>query len=235
MGPGPLVGSWRRGEVLTPRDDPSLARSAEIKGELWGLSEERAAIGLWQAGQSETYTDSQCHSPVHPSLRQVSAIADRGWVLECGVWRADPGRELLLAAQTQPEGTGVRNSVTRNAPGGSPDHRRSEVPLQSDAWRAGSPLKLSPYVPAPASTGTRRGSCQSMCMHPNRCQCLPLPPEWVCTLQSATTPTPPSETGPCSWGHCIWSPLPGQGADGCGWPIHRGGAETKPELQEMCD
>ena len=43
------------------------------------------------------------------------------WVLECGVWRADPGRGQLLAVRRQPEGTGVRSSTTRNAQGASPD------------------------------------------------------------------------------------------------------------------
>ena len=47
-----------------------------------GGSEERAATGLWQAGQSEIYTDGLCHSPVCPSLRRVSVV-----------WRVDLGED----------------------------------------------------------------------------------------------------------------------------------------------
>ena len=50
-----------------------------------------AKTSLWQAGQSETYTEGPSHSPACPVLRYVSAGVDRGWVLECGVWRADSG------------------------------------------------------------------------------------------------------------------------------------------------
>ena len=73
--------------VLASGDASSPAeRSVGTEGELQGLLEERVATSLWQAGQSETYTDGPCHSPVHPSLRRVSAGVNGGWVLECGVW-----------------------------------------------------------------------------------------------------------------------------------------------------
>ena len=54
-----------------------VGRSVGTEGELQGLSDETAANGLWQAGQSETYTDCPYHSPVHRSLRDVSSSADR--------------------------------------------------------------------------------------------------------------------------------------------------------------
>ena len=92
-------------------------------------------MGLRQAGQSDTHTDGLCHSPARPSLRGVSAGVHRGWVLEHEVWRAVPGRELLLT-----QGMGVRSSSTRNARGGSPDHHRSEAPLLSDVQGEGPPL-----------------------------------------------------------------------------------------------
>ena len=47
--------------------------------------------------------------PTQPE--RVSTAADKGWVLECGVWRADPGRGLLCAVRRHPEGTGVREEL----------------------------------------------------------------------------------------------------------------------------
>lgn len=104
-----------------------MARSTRIEGELWGLSEESAAAGLWQARQSETYTDGMCHSSVYPSLRRVSASDGRGRVLKHGVWRADPRGGVLLAVQRQPEGMGVSSSTARNAPGESTEYHGIEA------------------------------------------------------------------------------------------------------------
>ena len=39
-------------------------------------------------------------------LGNVSASVHRGWELEHGDWRANPGRGLLLDAKRQPEGAG---------------------------------------------------------------------------------------------------------------------------------
>ena len=48
----------RRGEVLASGKAPSQAgRSVGTERELQELLEESAVTGLWQAGQSETYTD----------------------------------------------------------------------------------------------------------------------------------------------------------------------------------
>ena len=52
------------------------------------------------------------HSVLTPALptqpERVSTAADKGWVLECGVWRADPGRGLKLAVRKCPERMGRR-------------------------------------------------------------------------------------------------------------------------------
>ena len=106
------------------------------------------------AGQSEAYANDPCHSPVCPSLRWVSTSADwgglggdgRGWVLECGVWRATRGRGLLLTMSRQPEETGVRSPTTRSAHGGSLDLRRSKVPLVRDMQIAGLSSCTSPCL-----------------------------------------------------------------------------------------
>ena len=133
-----------------------VVRSIGTEGEVWGLSEESAATGLWQAGHSETYTDSPCHSPAHPSLKHVSASADGGWVLEPGVWRANLGRGLLLAARRRPEGMGVRKSATRNACGGNLDCHRNKAPLLSDTQGARLPLQPLSLCTGPASLDTGR-------------------------------------------------------------------------------
>ena len=44
--------------------------------------------------------------PTQPE--RVSTTADNGWVLERGVWRADPGRALLLTVRRHHEGMGGR-------------------------------------------------------------------------------------------------------------------------------
>ena len=77
---------------------------------------------LWHARQSQTYTDSLCHSPVHSTLRHVSATVSGDWGLEPGVWRANPGR----AVRRQPEGVGVRKFATRNVSEENLDFHRSK-------------------------------------------------------------------------------------------------------------
>ena len=49
--------------------------------------------------------------PTQPE--RVATAADKGWVLECGVWRADPGRGLWLAVRRHPEGTGGREELCK--------------------------------------------------------------------------------------------------------------------------
>ena len=85
---------------------------------------------LWQAGHSKTYTGGPCHSPAHSDLRQMSTRTHKGLALEGEIWRADLGRELLLAVKRQSEGMRVRSSTSKNACGGS--HHRSKSPLLSD-------------------------------------------------------------------------------------------------------
>ena len=114
---------------------------------------------MWQAGQCETYTDGPCHSPAFSSLRCVS-IANGGWVLGCRVWRADPGRGLLLAAGRQSEGAEVRKSKTGNACGQNPDCHRSEAPLLSDTRVAREPLQFLSSRTGPCLPGTRKGCNQ---------------------------------------------------------------------------
>ena len=122
----------------TPGKAPSLVgRSAGTKGEPRGLGGEPSNQSV--AGK----TKLDLHSPVSPSpaLRWESTGVHGGWVLECGVWRADLGRGLLLAMRTQPEGIVVWCFSTRNARGGSLEHHRSEAPWLSNSQRVGPPLQ----------------------------------------------------------------------------------------------
>ena len=205
----PWWANWRRGEVPASEEAPLPAgRSIGTEGELQGLSEESAAIGLWQAGQSETYTDGLCHNPACPSLRRVSTGAHGDWMLEHGVRRANLGRGLLLSVRRQPEGTEVRKSTTRNACGGNPDHHRSEVPLLSDTQGVGLPLQpLSPHT-GPWPPDNRKGHHWGQLSHVQG-QAIGRPPQsqFSCTrgcwLPHARCP----HWGSCNPGcHCLWVP-----------------------------
>ena len=111
------------GEVPTSWELPSPAgRSTGTEGELRGLSEESSVSNLLHARQSQTHKDSLCHSPVHSTLRRMSASVNGDWVLEPGVWRANLGR----AVRRQPEEVGVRKFATRNVSGENLDCHRSK-------------------------------------------------------------------------------------------------------------
>ena len=117
----------------------------------FGRSEGNAATSLWKTGQSKNCVHGPCHRPAHLSLSHVSLGAERGWVLESRVWRADPGRGQLLAVKRQPEGTGLRSSTTGKVCGRSPGHHRSKVPLLSGAQGVGPTLQppLPTHRPLP--------------------------------------------------------------------------------------
>lgn len=163
-------------KVNSTREAASLAgRSAETEGEPRGLSEESAANSLWQAGQSETHTDRPSHSPACPSPSWGSISAGRGWVPEQGVRRVGLGKGLLLAVQRWPEGKGVRNLATRNAPQRSLDGHSSESALLSDAQRVRSqpqPLSTLQRLPLQARGGAPPGASTPAPIH---CTLLPSP------------------------------------------------------------
>ena len=86
--PAPLAGSWRWGGVPTSRWVPSPAGGWQ-KRSLRG-SEASPAAGLWQTGQSETYTDSPCQTctPVTQGLGagmcSLQSRPREGTALVCG-------------------------------------------------------------------------------------------------------------------------------------------------------
>lgn len=101
--------------------------------------------GVWQAGQSKTYTDGSCHRPAHPSLRLMSVGAQGCWVLEHGDWRSDFERRLLLDVRRQNEGPRIRKHKAGNVYGGNLDCHRSKAPLLSEAQGVG--LSFQPPLP----------------------------------------------------------------------------------------
>ena len=102
--------------------------------------------------------------PVHRVLisalptDRVSTGADKGWVLKCGVWRADPGRGMLWVVRRHPEGTGVREELYKlECLWRKTEPPESRVPLLSDAHREDPTLPpLSPCA-GPSSHSTRKG------------------------------------------------------------------------------
>ena len=138
-GPAPL----RRGLLKERRGyhiQGSLLTGEEIRwdrrgalGAIRGEHSNRSVAGRTEWDLQRGFMPQPCM----PCLRHVSTGVDGGWVLECGVWKANLGRGLLLAARRQPERTRVRKSTTGNTCGGSADRHRSEEPLLSDTQGAG--------------------------------------------------------------------------------------------------
>ena len=80
----PLIGSQSRGEVPASKEAPSpTGKSVGTEGEHLRLSEEGEMDGLWQTGQSGTYTNGACHSLACPSL-DVCLQCTQG--LRAGTW-----------------------------------------------------------------------------------------------------------------------------------------------------
>ena len=117
--------------------------------------------GVWQAGQSKTYTDGSCHRPAHPSLGLMSVGAQGCWVLGHGDWRSDFERRLLLDERRQDEGPRIRKYNAGNAYGGNLDCHRRKALLLSEAQ--GMELSFQPppthtHWPLPTPTlGPRKG------------------------------------------------------------------------------
>ena len=61
------------------------------------------ANSLWQ--QDRVRPVHRVLTPAVPTQpERVSTAAEKGWVLKCGIWRADPGRGLLWAMRRHPAG-----------------------------------------------------------------------------------------------------------------------------------
>lgn len=150
------LGGLKRGEVSPSREAPHWGSPVGTEGETHSLWEENTATSV----QDRVRPVHRLLSPALPTQpERVSTAAHKGWVLECGVWRADPGRGLRLAVRRHPEGTGGREELCkRDACGGSLNHQRSRAALLSDAQREEPHCSLSAPVPVPASPDTRNGS-----------------------------------------------------------------------------
>ena len=91
MRPAPWAGELkeRRGSH-TQESHLMVERSSGIERKLWGIGGECSNQSL--RAQSKNYVHGPCYSPAHSSPSCVSHGVEGDWVLESGVWRADPGR-----------------------------------------------------------------------------------------------------------------------------------------------
>ena len=159
----------RRGRGLGPatlQGDESEERSPYprkplIGGAQFGQKESLILCGKrpWQT-VCRRRTEWDLHTgcwpqPCPPSLSGMSSNADKGWLLKCGVWRADPGRGLRFAVRIHPEGTEVREEVSKGMLLEEAWTTIERVSFLSDA-QGMSPLHPLSLVPAPASQGLGR-------------------------------------------------------------------------------
>ena len=76
------------------------------------VGREREPCSLWEENTATSVKDRvrPVHRVLTPALptqpERVSSSADKDWVLERGVWRADPGKGLWLAMRRHHEGNG---------------------------------------------------------------------------------------------------------------------------------
>lgn len=115
MGTAPLAGElkerrgfYKGGRLLT------VGRSVGTERKHWGLSEASTA---GECGR----TEADLYSWSVPQPKMCVLWYRWGLGSETRVWKANPERGLLLATKRQPEGIGLRNSITLNACGGNPD------------------------------------------------------------------------------------------------------------------
>ena len=113
MGPATL-GDLKTEEGSTSGEAPhwGWCELSWYRGEPHSLWEENMAASVWQ--QDRVRPLHRVLTPALPTQpERVSTTADKGWVLEGGVCRADRGRGLRLAVRRHPEGTGVREELYR--------------------------------------------------------------------------------------------------------------------------
>ena len=144
----------------------------------------------------------------------------------------------------------MRKSATRNTCGGNPDCHRSKAPLLSDVQGAGPPLQpLSPHSHlsllghlgralaragslAPVTSGSPAcpvtAKASSIVPVATGYSVCPVPTGASVTLATAVSMPPPHQ------GRLMCSGT-ASGTDTCGWPTHRGGAETRVEPQGLCN
>ena len=88
------------------------------------------------------------HSVLTPALptqpERVSTAADKGWVPECGVWKADSGRGLLWAVRGHPAGkAGREEPCKQKCLGRKTEPPQSRAPLLSDVQSEDPPLFIA--------------------------------------------------------------------------------------------
>ena len=198
----------------------------EQKGSL-RVSEESPATSLWQAGQSETYSDGPCHSPACPRLKQVSAVATGA-----GCWNVGFGEQIWGEDHCWLWGDSLRGWEWGAAQQGM-FIEEAFTEAKHCCWVTckGWDHHCSPFshVHAPASMGTREGPCWSWLVHP--CHHLLHPPpnprwhthphchltcshvRWHPPAWVACWPRLPPQLLPAWWAHVEQTPVGGTQAE----------------------
>ena len=203
---------------------------------------------LWTTVQQKLGNKS-CHSPAHPRLRHVSTGVHECWVLEHGVWRADPGNRLLLAVSRELRwwSKELHNQECLLRKGRLPQKRRTiiEWHTKGGAPAAASVLMfwlLLPWALGRAPTGSCSPSSSSLPLLPPPHLGGPLAPSCLSPLlpdelahpnchHGARTPGWPAHPEHCTplppgW-TCVFQQPPEQKADGS--TTCKCGAETIAE------
>ena len=214
IGPAPLRGRWMRREVPVPRGSPHQWGDQPGQKRSFGDLEESTTASLWQEGPRVRPTEGPGHCPAHPSLRCMLTGMGGDRVLECGVWRTDPERKLLMAAKRQSDRAGEwipqLGMFTKEA--------RAAREVRCHCWVAGQGWSrhrsLFSHVSASASAGSRRGCCLNRHVHacslpttPHRPSCHPgLTPTWVGYTCSLAALLQPPGIFPCRQARAHWLP-----------------------------
>ena len=168
---------------------------------------------LWQ--QDSVRPAHRVLTPALPTQpERVSTTADKGWVLECGVWRADQGSGLLWVLCEEPscrkgrEGGALLMGILRR----KPEPPYSMAPLLTDDERRTPLQPLSPCA-GPCLASVEEG----------------LPLRWALLSPSHGLPQRTSST--ISRLLCSGE---ASGADTCGWATCVDGAEStaSPRVKE---
>ena len=141
-GPATLGGSEERRDLYI-RGRPSLGEPS------WDRRGASSSVGreygnsLWQQDRVRPV-----HSVLTPALptqpERVSTAADKGWVPECGVWKADAGRGLLWAVRGHPAGkAGREEPCKQKCLGRKTEPPQSRAPLLSDVQSEDPPLFIA--------------------------------------------------------------------------------------------
>ena len=125
-------------ERLPHAETPSDWQGGQLgKAGCFRALEESAAAGLRRTKQREMHMDGWFLCPVHPSLRCLSTVAGRVWVLRLGLQSLDLSRGRELPVWKQPEGAREWCAIANRGLEAAWACQRSKVPLLGHARGGG--------------------------------------------------------------------------------------------------